>query len=430
MILAFMAVIILGSFLLTLPFASNDGKWTNYGDALFTAVTSTCVTGLVVVDTAAHWSLFGQIVILVLIQIGGLGVITVAIAVTTWTKHKIGLHERTAVRDSLAATQIGGVVRLMRFIVATTFVLELVGAILLSIVFVPDYGFFKGVWCGIFHSVSSFCNAGLDILGGAGNEYASMTAYASNPLLNITVMFLVVAGGIGFLTWDDMRKHKFRLHEYRLQSKIILTATSVFILVPAIWFFFVDFSGEETGTRILKSLFMAITPRTAGSNTADLNAMSASSRFLTIALMLTGGASGSAAGGIKINTVSLLFIAMISIFRRNRDVTVFRRRISDATVRRAAAVASLYVTLWAVGGMAISAIDGLPIDECLYETASAIGTVGLSLGITPSLSVASRIIVMAFMFFGRMGGITFAFATIIKKNDPTARLPEEKVNVG
>ena len=241
---------------------------------------------------------------------------------------------------------------------------------------------------------------------------------------------LIVSGGIGFLTWDDIRKHKFRLREYRLQSKIILSATAIFIILPAVWFFFFDFSSESTGRRILMSLFMAITPRTAGSNTADLNSMTSASKFITILLMLTGGASGSTAGGIKINTVTVLFIAMISIFRRNRDVNVFRRRISDAIIRRAAAVASLYITLWALGGIAISAIEGLPVLDCLYETASAIGTVGLSLGITPTLSTASRIILTAFMFIGRMGGITFAFATIIKKNDPTARLPEEKINVG
>lgn len=430
MILAFLAVILIGSFLLSLPCASDSGEWTRYGDALFTSVSATCVTGLVVVDTAAHWSLFGQIVILLLIQIGGLGVITIAIAVLTWTKHKIGLRERAAVRDSLAATQIGGVVRLMRFIVSTTFVIEFIGAVLLSIVFVPEFGFFKGIWYGIFHSVSSFCNAGIDILGGKGNEFASLTAYAGNPLVIITVSLLIVSGGIGFLTWDDIRKHKFRLREYRLQSKIILSVTAILIILPAVWFFFFDFSSESTGRRILMSLFMAITPRTAGSNTADLNSMTSASKFITILLMLTGGASGSTAGGIKINTVTVLFIAMISIFRRNRDVNVFRRRISDAIIRRAAAVASLYITLWALGGIGISAIEGLPVLDCLYETASAIGTVGLSLGITPTLSTASRIILTAFMFIGRMGGITFAFATIIKKNDPTARLPEEKINVG
>ena len=270
MILAFMAVILIGSFLLSLPISSVSGEWTNYGDAIFTSVSATCVTGLVAVDTAAHWSLFGQIVILLLIQIGGLGVITIAIGVTTWTKHKIGLHERTAVRDSLAATQIGGVVRLMRFIVTTTFVIELIGALLLSIAFIPKFGFFKGLWYGIFHSVSSFCNAGFDILGGKGNEFVSLTAYAANPLVSITIMLLIVSGGIGFLTWDDIRKHKWHLREYRLQSKIILSATAVLIILPALWFFFFDFSGETAGKRVLLSLFQAITPRTAGSNTADL----------------------------------------------------------------------------------------------------------------------------------------------------------------
>ena len=428
--LGFAATILLGSALLMLPCSVRDGAELKYIDALYTSTSAVCVTGLIAVDAGDTFTSFGQVILALLIQIGGLGVITIAIAVLTWTKHKIGLRERAAVRDSLAATQIGGVVRLMRFIVSTTFVIEFIGAVLLSIVFVPEFGFFKGIWYGIFHSVSSFCNAGIDILGGKGNEFASLTAYAGNPLVIITVSLLIVSGGIGFLTWDDIRKHKFRLREYRLQSKIILSATAILIILPAVWFFFFDFSSESTGRRILMSLFMAITPRTAGSNTADLNSMTSASKFITILLMLTGGASGSTAGGIKINTVTLLFIAMISIFRRNRDVNVFRRRISDAIIRRAAAVASLYITLWALGGIAISAIEGLPVLDCLYETASAIGTVGLSLGITPALSTASRIILTAFMFIGRMGGITFAFATIIKKNDPTARLPEEKINVG
>ena len=363
-------------------------------------------------------------------QIGGLGVITIAIGVTTWTKHKIGLHERTAVRDSLAATQIGGVVRLMRFIVTVTFVIEFIGALLLSIAFIPKFGFFKGLWYGIFHSVSSFCNAGFDVMGGKGNEYASLTAYAANPLVNITVMFLIVSGGIGFLTWDDVRKHKWRLREYRLQSKIILSATAILIILPALWFFFFDFSGESAGKRVLLSLFQAITPRTAGSNTADLTKMKSGSQFLMMLLMLVGGASGSTAGGIKINTVTVLFIAMLSIFKRNKDVTVFRRRISDGIIRRAAAVAALYITLWVIGGVTISAIENLPVFDCLFETASAIGTVGLTLGLTPTLGAASRTILTIFMFVGRMGGITFAFATIIRKNDPSARLPEEKINVG
>lgn len=428
-ILGFIAVILFGSLLLSLPIASRDRQWTSYSDALFTAVSSTCVTGLVVVDTATKWSLFGQIVILALIQIGGLGVITVAITIMMITKKRIGLQERAAVRDSLSATQLGGVVRLMRFILAVTFCIEIAGAISLSFAFVPKYGFFRGVWYGIFHSVSSFCNAGFDLLG-RGNEFCSLTDYASDPLVNITVMFLIVSGGIGFLTWQDIRENKFRFSKYRMQTKVILVATTMLIILPATWFFFVDFADKPMGERALLSLFQAITPRTAGSNTADLNAMSESSRAVMIMLMLTGGASGSTAGGIKINTVSVLALATVSIFRRNKDVNAFRRRISDETIRKAAAVAALYIALWAAGGIALSAIENLSLSACLYETASAIGTVGLSLGITPTLSVASRAILSSFMFIGRIGGVTFAFAAVIKKNDPAARLPEGKINIG
>ena len=428
-ILGFLAVIAAGSLLLSLPFASKDGQWTKYSDSLFTAVSSVCVTGLVVVDTATKWSFFGQFVIMLLIQIGGLGIITVVITIITFTHRKIGLHERAAIRDSLSLPQIGGVIRFVRFVLATTLIIEAAGAIALSVAFIPDFGFFKGVWYGIFHSVSSFCNAGFDLMG-EGAPFSSLTAYSANPLVNITVMFLIISGGIGFLTWDDVKKHKLKFSAYRMQTKMIIVATAALIILPAIWFFFVDFADKPMGERILMSLFQSVTPRTAGSNTADLNAMAESSRFLLVALMLIGGASGSTAGGMKINTFGILFVTSVSLFKRNKDVNAFRRRISDETIRKAAAVAAMYILLFLLGGIAISEIDNLPVLSALYETASAVGPVGLSLGVTPTLSIGSRVILMALMFFGRMGGITFAFATIIRRNEPTARLPEDKLNVG
>lgn len=428
-ILGFLAVIAAGSLLLSLPFASKDGQWTKYSDSLFTAVSSVCVTGLVVVDTATKWSFFGQFVIMLLIQTGGLGIITVVITIITFTHRKIGLHERAAIRDSLSLPQIGGVIRFVRFVLATTLIIEAAGAIALSVAFIPDFGFFKGVWYGIFHSVSSFCNAGFDLMG-EGAPFSSLTAYSANPLVNITVMFLIISGGIGFLTWDDVKKHKLKFSAYRMQTKMIIVATAALIILPATWFFFVDFADKPMGERILMSLFQSVTPRTAGSNTADLNAMAESSRFLLVALMLIGGASGSTAGGMKINTFGILFVTSVSLFKRNKDVNAFRRRISDETIRKAAAVAAMYILLFLLGGIAISEIDNLPVLSALYETASAVGTVGLSLGVTPTLSIGSRVILMALMFFGRMGGITFAFATIIRKNEPTARMPEDKLNVG
>lgn len=428
-IIGFLALILVGSLLLSLPIASNDGEWTDYFDALFTAVSSACVTGLVIVDTATKWSFFGQLVILLLIQVGGLGVITVVITVMMFAHKKIGLHERAAVRDSLSLNQLGGVVRFMRFILSTTFIIEGLGAIVLSVPFVRDYGLIKGVWFGIFHSVSSFCNAGFDLLG-ANAPFSSLTRYSADPIVSITVMFLIVSGGIGFLTWDDIRKNKFRFSAYRLQTKLILTLTAFMIFIPAIWFFFVDFSGKPIGERILLSFFQAITPRTAGSNTADLTLMSQGSKFILISLMLIGGSSGSTAGGMKINTFGILLVTTASLFRRNKDVVAFRRRISEETIRKAAAVAILYLILLVSCGIVISQIEGLAILDALFETASAIGTVGLSLGVTPTLGLASKIILACLMFFGRMGGITFAFAAIIKKKEPTARMPEDKLNVG
>jgi len=424
----FAGVILVGTLLLMLPFATRNGQSASFGDALFTATSAVCVTGLIVQDTASYWSGFGQSVILVLIQIGGMGVITVAAAITMASGKKISLMQRSTMQDAISAPQVGGIVRFTGFILKGILLFELLGALVLMTVFIPGYGV-KGIWLAVFHSISAFCNAGFDLMG-INSPYSSLTAYADHPVVNITVILLIVIGGIGFLTWQDIRQNGIRIQRYRMQSKVILATTGILLLVPALYFFFFEFSAEPMGRRILLSLFQAVTPRTAGFNTADLTALSETGQTLTIGLMLIGGSPGSTAGGIKTTTAAVLIACAIAIFRRRENGRFFGRRISDATVKNAVTVFLMYISLFLVGGMIISRAENLPILTCLFETASAIGTVGLTLGITPGLHAASKLILICLMFLGRVGGLTLIFATLSANKNTLSKLPLEKITVG
>ena len=424
----FAGVILVGTLLLLLPFATRNGQSASFGDALFTATSAVCVTGLIVRDTASYWSGFGQSVILLLIQIGGMGVITVAAAITMASGKKISLMQRSTMQDAISAPQVGGIVRFTGFILKGIFLFELLGALVLMTVFIPEYGV-KGIWLAVFHSISAFCNAGFDLMG-INSPYSSLTAYADHPLVNITVMLLIVIGGIGFLTWQDIRQNGIRIQRYRMQSKVILATTGILLIVPAIYFFFFEFSAEPMCKRILLSLFQAVTPRTAGFNTADLTALSETGQTLTIGLMLIGGSPGSTAGGMKTTTAAVLIACAIAIFRRRENGRFFGRRISDETVKNAVTVFLMYISLFLVGGMIISRVENLPILTCLFETASAIGTVGLTLGITPGLHAVSKLILICLMFLGRVGGLTLIFATLSANKNTLSKLPLEKITVG
>ena len=266
------------------------------------------------------------------------------------------------------------------------------------------------MWLAVFHSVSAFCNAGFDILGRADALYPSLTAYMADPLINIVIMLLIVVGGIGLLTWDDVCTHRLHLRRYRMQSKVILSATVILIALPALFFFLTDFAELPAGQCVLASLFQAVTPRTAGYNTADLTKMSDTSQAVTILLMLTGGAPGSTAGGMKVTTLAVLVSNAVTAFRRREDPQLFKRRLEPSAVRNAAAILLLYLGLTFAGAAVISAAEGLPLGACLYETASAAGTVGLTLGLTPQLGTLSQGILILLMFFGRVGGLTLIYA--------------------
>ena len=417
-----------------LPIATNDGQVTPFSDTLFTATSAVCVTGLIVHDTAAYWSVFGQAVILMLIQIGGMGVVMVGISFAMISGRKIGLMQRSTMAEAIAAPQVGGIIRLTRFILRGVVIIELIGAALLAMVFVPDFGWGRGLWYALFHSVSAFCNAGFDLMG-VREHYSSLTSFVGSPLINLVIMALIVIGGIGFLTWEDVKTKKWRIHKYRMQTKVILTVTIGLILLPALYYFFVEFSRDcwqelSLGERVLASVFQAVTPRTAGYNTVDLTKMSDVGQSITMLLMLIGGSPGSTAGGMKTTTMAVLFASAFAVFHHREDALLFGRRISKEIVGNAAAILLMYLTLLIAGAVIISSVEGVDIHTCLFETASAIGTVGLSLSLTPSLGLISRLILIVLMFFGRVGGLTIVFAAVSAKKTYSSRLPQEKIMVG
>ena len=428
-ILGFAGVILLGTLLLMLPVSSADGIVTPFDEALFTSTSAVCVTGLVVQDTGSYWSGFGQTVILILIQTGGLGVVTVAVAAFMLSGRKISLMQRSTMQSAISAPQVGGIVRLTKFILRGTFLVEAIGAILLLPVFCHDFGR-RGIWMSVFHSVSAFCNAGFDILGTEVHRFVSLSGYGDNIWLNMVIMLLIIIGGIGFLTWEDFYKNKLNFRRYRMQSKVILITTVLLIILPAILFFANDFGEFLFKKRLLYSIFQSVTTRTAGFNTADLPLMTEAGKSVMILLMLIGGSPSSTAGGMKTTTFAVLILNAFATFRSREDAGAFGRRFDVQVIKNAATIAMLYLMLFFGGGIIISAYEGLPVLTCFYEAASAIGTVGLTLGVTPDLHIISRLILIVLMYLGRVGGLTLIYAVFSGKNNNNARMPMEKITVG
>jgi len=298
----------------------------------------------------------------------------------------------------------------------------------LMTVFIPEYGM-KGIWLAVFHSISAFCNAGFDLMG-TNSPYSSLTSYVSHPVVNITIMLLIIIGGIGFLTWQDIRQNGIHIRHYRMQSKVILAVTGILILLPALYFYFFEFSSFSPSQRFWGSLFQAVTPRTAGFNTLDLTLLSETGQMITCLLMLIGGSPGSTAGGMKTTTFAVLAACAAAVFRKRENGQFFGRRIADDTVKNAVTVFLLYIILFLAGGMIISRAENLPLMTCLFESASAVGTVGLTLGITPGLGTVSKLVLIGLMFFGRVGGLTLIFATLPATKNTLSRLPLEKITVG
>ena len=425
----FFLIIMTGSLLLMLPIASRDGQSEPFLNCLFTATSASCVTGLVVADTWTQWSLFGQMVLLVLIQLGGLGFISIGIFLSIVLRRKIGLKERGLMQESVNTLQIGGMVKLAKKIIIGTAVFEGAGAVILACRFIPEYGLVHGTWYGIFHSVSAFCNAGFDLLGTEGAKFVSLTRYAGDPLLTTVIAALIVFGGLGFLTWEDICTYRLDFHRYRMQSKVILVTTAFLLVLPALYFYCFEFTAGSARQRILLSMFQSVTPRTAGFNTADLAAMGSTSQALMVVLMLLGGSPGSTAGGMKTTTFAVLLANMWATFRRREDAEFFGRRIDGSAVKNAATIAGMYLTLFFLGAFVIATAEQLPMSVCLYETASAVATVGLTLGITPQLGILSQGVLIALMFLGRVGGLTLIYAAF-GSSPAHSRLPQEKIAIG
>ncbi len=425
----FLGFILFGALLLWLPPSSRTPGSAPFADCLFTATSAVCVTGLAVQDTATYWSSFGQAVILFLIQIGGLGVITAAITLSFISGKKIDLRQRSAMQEAIAAPQVGGIVRLTRFIVFGSLLIEAAGSLLLMPAFIPEFGWGRGIWYSLFHAVSSFCNAGFDLMG-VKEAFSSLASYSQHALVNLVLILLITVGGIGFLVWNDIRDHGLRIRQYRLQSKIVLTTSGVLVLLPFLWFFFFEMEELPAEQRLLPALFQSVTLRTAGFNTVDLSRMSGGGQAIMIFWMLIGGSPGSTAGGMKTTTVAVLLLTVFSVFRRKDDVECFGRRIAPDVVRNAVAVLMMYLLLLFLGGMTISRIERLPLLTCLFETASAVGTVGLTLGITRDLGMVSRGILIALMFLGRVGGLTLIYSAQAARKPTAGTRPLEKVTVG
>ncbi len=431
--LGFALIIVSGTLLLTLPISNRSGQGNLIG-SLFTATSATCVTGLVVADTYQNWTLFGQLVILCLIQIGGLGFMTIGAFISVLLKKRIGLQEREQLQESVNALEIAGVVRLVKKIVQGTLCIELLGAIFLAFRFVPQFGVARGIYFSIFHAVSAFCNGGFDLMG-INEAYSSLVAYEGDVLVNVVVASLILIGGIGFVVWDDVVRNKWHFKKYLLHSKIVLSMTIVLTVVGTLFFLITENSASLAGMnpleKVLGAFFSAVTPRTAGFNTVDTAALSNSGKVLTMVMMFIGGSPGSTAGGVKTSTIVVLLFYAIAMIQNREDINLFGRRLTDEVVKKANAVVVINFSLAIAAAMIIMTTQPLlQFEDVLFEVMSAIGTVGMTTGITRDLGTLSRIIIIILMYCGRIGSLSFALVFAQKNTSASVRQPQEKIIVG
>lgn len=425
----FIGVIFIGALLLNTPFATMSEETPGFLNALFTSTSAVCVTGLVVLDTGNYWSIFGKIIIMCLIQIGGIGFMSLTTLSALLLGKRISLRERIIIQESLSQTDLSGMVKLNKHIMMGTFTVEGIGALLLSTQFIPQFGFAKGIFYSVFHSISAFCNAGFDLLG----EFKSLTDYTSNYVINYTVMALIIVGGLGFTVIFDLIRKK-SIKRLNMHSKLVLTVTGSLIIIGAIFFFIIEGNNPETmgnlsvAEKITASLFQSVSPRTAGFNTVDQGALTNASKLGTILLMFIGGAPASTAGGVKVTTIIVLVLATYALIKGYRDVEVFNKRIAFSSITKALAVFCMVLSLVIFGVMGLSiAQPNINFLDLLYETVSAIGTVGLSTGITTGLNSISKVILIMLMFVGRVGVLTVLIAVTAKDKKLAYQLPEEKV---
>ncbi len=431
--LGYATVILIGSLLLSTPIASKERIWTSYIDAIFTATSATCVTGLVVFDTFTYWSLFGQIIILCLIQIGGLGFMTLISLIAIMTKRQIGIYERTILVKSAGTMRFAGIVKLIKKIIIGTLCFEALGTILLSIAFIPQMGFFNGLYFALFHAISAFCNAGFDLMGISG-AFSSLSGYINNPLVNITVIMLIIMGGIGFIVWGDIWDCRFKSKHFQWHTKIVLVTTAGLIVVSTALYMLFErnnvYKDMNFGSSLLAGLFQAVTPRTAGFSTVDINSLSDSSILLTMLLMFVGGSSGSTAGGIKITTFVVILFGLKTIVKPNSSITIGKKKLEEGVLRQALAIFSSYMLAIFFCALIICAIEPFSLKMIVFETISALGTVGLSFGITPQLSGVSKLIIGLLMYAGRVGILTIVLAFVQKRSNPPIQKPTGELLIG
>lgn len=424
----FVAIILAGAVLLSLPIASADGAGTPFLTAFFTATSATCVTGLVVVDTATHYSLFGQLVIMMLIQLGGLGYMTVATLMAMVVGRRIGLRERLILQEAHNLYTVGGVVRFTRMVLMVTLAVEAAGALLLALRWVPDFGLIKGVYFGIFHSISAFNNAGFDLMG----NFRSLTAYAADAAVNLTVAALIIVGGLGFTVLTDLPRPK----RLTLHAKVVLTTTAILIGVGTLLVLLMEFSNQATlgplplGGKVLAAFFQSVTPRTAGFNTVGIGKLYEPTLMLLIALMFIGASPGGTGGGIKTTTFVAPLAVIVSMLRGRPDPELFRRRLHPLVIYKSVTIALGAVAFVIAMATALSFVEPVSFIAALFEVVSAFATVGLSTGITPSLHTAGRILIMLTVFTGRVGLLTVAFALTRRQQPANFRYPEERIIVG
>lgn len=429
----FFIIILIGALLLMLPVSSRSGEYTPFMTALFTATSASCVTGLVVVDTFSHWSLFGQLVILTMIQIGGLGFITIGVTVSMLLRKKIGLAQRGLIRESLNIIELSGMVRLTKRIVIGTLFFELTGALILALCFIPKMGLLQGIYYGIFHSISAFCNAGFDLMG-RYEAFSSLTGWYDHPIVLITIMLLIIIGGIGFAVWNDLYEHRLHFRKYSLHTKIVLTADLFLLFAGALLFYLIEhddlFAGMTMTGKILSSFFCAVTPRTAGFNTINVSGLTDASKLLTVILMFIGGAPGSTAGGIKVTTIVVLLVYLKANLTRTVGYNIFGRRLEDDALRKSAAVFCTNLFLATTAALILCALQNFNGLDTLLEVISAISTVGMTAGLTTQLNMISRMVVILLMYLGRVGSLSFAMSFTDKKKIAHVMQPAEKINIG
>ncbi len=431
----YLTVILTGTLFLLLPAATRAGERTGVLTALFTATSATCVTGLVVVDTATHWTAFGQMVILLMIQIGGLGFMTLGVLLALILRKRISLRTRGILQESMNYMQLGGVVRLVKITFWGTFLFEGCGAVLLAARFIPVFGIAKGILYGIFHSVSAFCNAGFDLMGGYSGKYSSFVEFHGDILINFVLMALIILGGIGFFVWSDLKKNGCRWKRYMLHTKITLFTTVLLLVAGTVLYFLFEndnlLAGMSGKDKFLAALFSSVTARTAGFNTIDTGGLTGASKLLTMLLMFIGGSPGSTAGGIKTVTALVLVAYVWSNLRESKGVNMFQRRLDDDVIRKASNVVVLSMLMAVISVIFICFIQPyLPVEDVMFEVFSAIGTVGMSTGLTRDLSTASRIVIILLMYCGRIGSMSFALSFTERKKVAPVQFPVEKIMIG